>query len=48
MSKPTPCLRMAECLIFESRRQTVRADAVSYNRFVMRNAVAEDGRDGEH
>jgi hypothetical protein len=48
MSDLTPYPRMARCSILESRRQPVPTDAVSYNRFVMRNAVAEDARDGEH
>jgi hypothetical protein len=48
MSDQTPYLRMARCLILVARRQSVDTDAASYNRFVMRNAAAEESRDGGH
>jgi hypothetical protein len=48
MTRRALYLRMARRLIVVSRRQPVCTDAVSYTRFVMRKAVAEDARDGEH
>lgn len=47
MSDKPLYLRLARCSVLESRRQPVRTEAVQYNRVVIRNAVAEDSRDGE-